>query len=111
MGVARKRKDVCVWRGKGEVWVNQAVVKDQRSTAAWSESVQGSYGKRQKAKDLAGRADEGHDAAVPLASAAADASSRYPANGQCCQRRLDGWGAPRQRCKCLTFFIRWVLDA
>jgi hypothetical protein len=33
--------------------VNQAVVKDQRGTAAWSETLQGSYGKRQKAKDLA----------------------------------------------------------
>lgn len=37
-------------------------------------------GKRQKPKDLAGRADEGHDAAVPLCSAAADANSRYPTN-------------------------------
>lgn len=51
-------------------------------------------GKRQKPKDLAGRADEGHDAAVPLCSAAADANSRYPANAALfASGRL---GAPRQ---------------
>lgn len=73
-------------------YVNKAV--DAKSKQRVKRSKKAGNGKRQKPKDLAGRADEGHDAAVPLCGAAAGANSRYLANAALFAS--GGLGAQRQ---------------